>query len=109
MGIDMNKDATPLGASTPGAALPPGPAHNPTSDLEARLSRAAEKVVHATMKAVGAAGRVAHGQQDRVNSAVGKAGAAFDERTHGKYTHKVSKFQSAVNSGVAKAAEYRDR
>lgn len=108
MGIDISKDAGTTSAPS-AQALPPGTARNQTSDLEARLSKAADRLVHLTMKAVGAAGRVAHDNQGRVNTAVGKAGAAFDQRTHGKYATKVSKFQSAVNSGVTKAAGYRDR
>ncbi|OFE14188.1 hypothetical protein BA895_11215 [Humibacillus sp. DSM 29435] len=74
-------------------------------DLENKAKHLQEAATHAAHQARDKAGELATDNRDKIDSALGKASTAIDQRTEGKYSDKIAKARDQINKGVDKVAE----
>ena len=74
-------------------------------DLETKAKQLQEAATQAAHQARDKAGELATENRDKIDSAIGKASTAIDERTEGKYSDKIAKARVSINKGVDKVAE----
>lgn len=74
-------------------------------DLEAKAKKLQEAATQAAHQARGKAGELATEHRDKIDGAIGKASAAIDEHTEGKYSDKIGKAKDQIHKGVDKVAE----
>lgn len=74
-------------------------------DLENKAKKLQEAATQAAHQARGKAGELATEHRDKIDGVIGKASAAIDEHTEGKYTDKIGKAKDQIHKGVDKVAE----
>ena len=74
-------------------------------DLEAKAKKLQETATQAAHQARGKAGELATEHRDKIDGVIGKASAAVDEHTEGKYSDKIGKAKDQIHKGVDKVAE----
>ena len=74
-------------------------------DLETKAKHLQEAATQAAHQARDKAGELATENRDKIDTAIGKASTAIDERTEGKYSDKIAKAKVQINKGVDKVAE----
>lgn len=74
-------------------------------DLETKAKKLQEAAAQAAHQAREKAGELATDNRDKIDSAIGKASSAIDERTEGKYSDRIAKVKDQVNRSVDTVAK----